>query len=82
MKKILKFYSKTCGPCKVMSKRLEELKNVEIQEIDILDEDSEELVNKYKVTSIPTIIVLNDGEPVAQFKGIASIDKIQEVIDG
>ena len=61
MKKILKFYSKTCGPCKVMSKRLEELKNVEIQEIDILDEDSEELVNKYKVTSIPTIIILNDG---------------------
>ena len=45
-----------------MSKRLEELKNVEIQEIDILDEDSEELVNKYKVTSIPTIIVLNDDD--------------------
>ena len=83
MKKILKFYSKTCGPCKVMSKKLEELKNVEIKEIDIADEASDIFLNEYKVKSIPTIVVIaEDNSSLAKFVGITSVEDIQSVIDG
>lgn len=82
MKRILKFYSETCGPCRVMSKRLEGLKNVKIQEIDINDEDNETLLDEWKIRTIPTVIVLaENGDFIAEFKGIVSIDRIQEALD-
>ena len=83
MKKILKFYSETCVPCKVMNKRLAELKNVEIQNVDIADEDNEPLLDEWKIRAVPTIIVLaEDNSLLAEFKGITPIEKIQAVIDG
>lgn len=82
MKKILKFYSKTCGPCKVMSKNLEGLEGVEIQDVDIADEDNESLLDEWKIRTVPTIIVLGENnEFIAELKGIVSIDKIKEVIN-
>lgn len=81
MKKILKFYSETCGPCKVMSKKLAELKDVEIQEIDIVDEANEELLEKYQVRAVPTMVVLaEDNSQVAKFVGITPIENIQAVL--
>lgn len=83
MKRILKFYSETCGPCKVMSKKLAELKNVEIQDVDIADEDNESLLDEWKIKAVPTIAVLaEDNSLLAEFKGITPIEKIQAVIDG
>lgn len=82
MKKIIKFFSPTCGPCKVMSKKLVELKNVEIQEIDIADEDNEKLLEEYQVRTVPTVVVLaEDNSQVAKFVGITPIEKIQDVLD-
>lgn len=81
MKTILKFYSPTCGPCKVMSTLLNSLKGVEIVNVDIMDENNEELIHKYKVTSIPTIVILDENKkPVKVLKGIIPIDKIKEVL--
>lgn len=83
MKKILKFYSPTCGPCKVMSRNLSTLKGVEIQDVDITDETNESLLDEWKIKAIPTVIVLGENnELLGEFKGITPIEKIQEVVDG
>ena len=83
MKKILKFYSKTCGPCKVMSNKLTGIKNAEIKEIDIEDDSNETLLETYEISTIPTIIVLSDDNSfLAKFTGITQIEDIQEVING
>lgn len=82
MKKIIKFFSPTCGPCKVMSKKLAELKDVEIQEIDIADEDNEKLLEEYQVRAVPTVVVLaEDNSQIAKFVGITPIEKIKDVLD-
>ena len=83
MKKILKFYSPTCGPCKVMSRNLSALKGVEIQDVDTSDEDNESLMDEWKIRTVPTVIVLGENnELLGEFKGITPIEKIQEVLDG
>lgn len=83
MKKILKFYSPTCGPCKVMSRNLNTLKGVEIQDIDITDDDNESLMDEWKIRTVPTVIVLGkNNELLGEFKGVTPIEKIQEVLDG
>lgn len=82
MKKIIKFFSPTCGPCKVMSKKLAELKDVEIQEIDIADEDNGKLLEEYQVRTVPTVVVLaEDNSQIAKFVGITPIEKIKDVLD-
>lgn len=81
MKKILKFYSKTCGPCKVMSNKLTELKDVEIQEVDIMDDNNENLLDEYNISTVPTIVILaEDNTPLARFTGIIPIEDIKKVI--
>lgn len=83
MKKVLKFYSPTCGPCKVMSRNLSTLKGVKIQDVDITDEGSKSLLDEWKIRAVPTVIVLGENkELLGEFKGIAPIEEIQAVIDG
>lgn len=82
MKRVLKFYSKTCGPCKAMSKNLEGLEGVKIQDVDIADEDNESLLDEWKIRTVPTLIVLGENnEFIAEFRGVVPIEKIQEVIN-
>jgi len=64
MKKILCFSATWCGPCRTFAPIFEEVSKkyatkFTFQKIDV-DED-EQLCDKYKVQSIPTIIVV-DGE--------------------
>lgn len=81
MKTILKFYSPTCGPCKVVSKNLEQIGDAEINSIDATDSANEELLGKYNIRAVPTIIVLReDGEIQAEFRGIVTADKLKEVL--
>lgn len=83
MKKVLKFFSPTCGPCKVMSRNLSTLKDVKIQDVDVTDEDNESLLDEWKIRAVPTVIVLGENnELLGEFKGITPIDKIQEALDG
>lgn len=81
MKKILRFFSPTCGPCKVMSKALSALEGVEIQDIDITNDDNETLLDKWKPRTVPTVIVLDEeGNLVKEFKGIVPLNEIEEVL--
>lgn len=78
--KILKFYSDTCGPCKVMSENLAKAE-IPCTEIDVYDENNEGLIEKYDITGIPTLVILDDrDEVVEKFTGITSIDAIKGVL--
>lgn len=81
-KKILKFYSKTCAPCKFMGPVVDDVVSetkAELISIDI-DEDLNpeyELVEKYNVLKVPTVIVLSeDGDVEGRFQGIVKKEDI------
>lgn len=70
--KILKFFSPTCGPCKVLDRNLQEA-GIQYESIDITDDANEELLTKYSITSIPTLLgVDNEGNAVLRNKGVVS----------
>ena len=80
--KLLKFFSLTCGPCKIMSNRLKDLKNCTIEEHDITTNSGSAVAEKYKIRSIPTLILLNNNDEVVKtFNGIVEIETIQTLID-
>lgn len=81
MKTILKFYSPSCGPCKVVSKNLEQLGDIEIQNIDVNDPENEELDATYNVRTVPIVVLGEDGNIQAELKGIISADTLKEIMN-
>lgn len=82
--KLLKFSSQWCGPCKMQKEEL--AKNpigIDIQEIDIDSTAPKdmELVQKYKIMSIPNMVIIDHNDTVqARFIGYTPSDKIKEAI--
>lgn len=82
--KLLKFWATYCGPCKQQTKHFEENPlDINIISIDI-DNDEEELTNKYKVKSIPTLILLDNltEKEINRWIGFTTTDTINEFING
>ncbi len=81
-KVLVEFYSKSCGPCKMLSFVLKDVaKEVEGVEILTLDfDENKEAVEKYKVSGYPTMIVFNNGEEVTRLKGLQQKPKIVEML--
>lgn len=74
------FYADWCGPCVAMDPVIEELEKevgdeVEIKKIDV-DQNQEE-VSKFGVMSIPTYLILKDGQEVERFVGVTSKEVIK-----
>ena len=77
--KILKFYTPTCMPCKVLGKILEKVE-VPVEEINALEDIS--AVDKYNVCTTPTLIFLNEeGEEFQRTTGMVTLSQIKGIIE-
>lgn len=77
--KILKFFGIYCNLCKALSKTFKDTK-IEHQDIDV--DENEELVDKYHIKSIPTVIVLdNEGEELGRFVGPRTKEQLLEELN-
>lgn len=68
---LLDFYADWCGPCRMVSPIVDEIaeENPQISVGKINVDDEPELSQAFGVTSIPTLVVLRDGEIVNQAAG-------------
>lgn len=79
---LLDFYATWCGPCKMQAPVLEEIaqerSDLTVGKIDV---DAEiELAMRYGVSSIPTLILLKQGEVAAKLVGYTPKDELLEQI--
>jgi len=70
---LVDFYASWCGPCQLQSPILEELAEesgdaVRIAKLNV--DDSRETAARFRVASIPHLILLRDGEVVREFTGL------------
>lgn len=79
---ILDFWAEWCGPCKMYSPVIEELSNeltdVKVGKINI-DEEFE-LSQKFKVMSIPTTIVIENGEVKNKAVGVQTKAEVLQML--
>ena len=76
---LVDFYAEWCGPCKMMSPILKEVKDnlkgrVSIIKIDV--DKNQELAAKYQVRGVPTILLFKNGTQVWRQSGVLQKDEI------
>ncbi len=68
---LIDFYADWCGPCRMMAPILEEIANeypqIVVGKVNVDDEP--ELAQEFQVTSIPTLVVLENGSECARSVG-------------
>ena len=68
---VIDFWATWCGPCKLMNPILDEVEkenpDLTIKRIDI--DSDKDMVEQYKVQSVPTYVILKDGKEVDRIIG-------------
>jgi thioredoxin 1 len=77
------FWAPWCGPCKMIAPVLEELDSemgdkVKIVKIDV--DENQETAGKFGVMSIPTLLVMKNGEVVDKVVGFQPKDALAELL--
>ena len=75
---LVDFWASWCGPCRELSPVVdalgEELTDVKVVKINV--DEERELAKKYKIFSIPTLLVIKDGQAVNKSVGVKSREEI------
>lgn len=81
---VIDFYADWCGPCKMIAPVIEELATDYEGKVKIGKLNTDEnrgIATKYNVMSIPTIILLKDGQVVETVVGAVPKTVLQQKID-
>ncbi len=79
---LVDFYADWCGPCKMLAPIVdavaEENSDVKVCRMNI--DENEELAVKYGIMSIPTLVVIKNGEEVRRTVGVVGKEEILEML--
>lgn len=81
-KVLVDFYAEWCGPCKMLSPLLEEINNEEgnIKIVKINVDNSKFLTSYFNIKSIPTLVLLKDGQFIHRLTGFKPKNIIKDLI--
>jgi len=80
---LVDFWAEWCGPCRMMNPILEEFAAAHEGRMKVVKlnvDESPEASQRFKVLSIPTMLVFQDGQVVKQMVGAMSRQRLDEAL--
>ena len=79
---LVDFYADWCGPCKMISPVIEAVakENETIKFVKINVDEAQDLAMEYNIMSIPTLVVIKNGEEVNRTVGLLDKSELIELI--
>lgn len=82
---LVDFYANWCGPCKALMPRL--VKKAEqdggkwtLLKVDIDNQNNEKVCEEFKVSAVPTLVLIKNGKEVAKKTGAPSDEALIELL--
>lgn len=79
---LIDFYADWCGPCRmlgpVIDEIAEEATDFKVGKVNI--DEQPELATKYQVMSVPTLVVIKNGEVASRVIGVTPKQKILDML--
>jgi len=78
---LVDFYAEWCGPCKRLGPVLEDFaqEHPDVRVVKVNVDENSDLVSRYKVNAMPTLLVIRDGQVVTQSTGLVTKEKLKEM---
>ena len=79
---LVDFYADWCGPCKMLAPVMEEIanENEDIKVVKVNVDEAQDLAVKYDVMSIPTSVVIKNGQEVDRIVGLTGKETILNMV--
>ena len=78
---ILYFSAAWCGPCKIFKPIVQQVSSeLEVGIVCVDVDQQRDIAMKYNVTSVPTVVVENDGNVVYRNSGVMSKPQLSQVL--
>lgn len=80
---LVDFWAEWCHPCHMLAPTIDEIAKefegkIKVVKVDV--DISQTSAQKYNILSIPTVILFNKGQPVAQLVGVQPKSRFEEEI--
>ncbi len=81
---LVDFWAEWCGPCRALGPTFERLaenygSNIDFAKVNV--DEAPELAERFRIRSIPTLLLIRDGNAVEQVVGARSYDDLAKLLD-
>jgi thioredoxin 1 len=81
---LIDFWAEWCGPCKMIAPMIDELATeysgkAKVAKINV--DNEAELAAKFRVNSIPTLLIIKDGQEAKRFVGVTPKTELAGALD-
>jgi len=84
MLQLVKFGAEWCGPCKKLAPVFAEVAEVYAGKVTTFEVDvdkSADVASRYNVMSVPTVVLIKDGQTVARKSGTLTWSRLTDMIE-